>query len=265
MIRLPDRGRPGEADLADQRVLDQPPPRSRRRCRRRPRARPRATRPRGPARRGASAVSGRQLGRLEHHRVAAGQRRAELPAGDQQREVPRRDQRRPRRAARGTSSPRRRPPGSCRPRCLSTRAGVVVEHVGHRADLAATGGDRLADVGRLELRQLLGVLVDRVGQPAAAAGPDRSGRQPATPAGPAAARSTAASTSSGPASACSTSTSSVAGLRTARVSRTAPTPYGPLAATRWGTASRAKSTSHQGRKPTHHREAERQRPGRARR
>ena len=34
----------------------------------------------------------RQLGRLEHHGVAGGQRRRELPRRDRQREVPRRDQ-----------------------------------------------------------------------------------------------------------------------------------------------------------------------------
>ena len=162
----------------------------------------------------------RQLGGLQHHRVAAGQRRAELPAGDQQREVPRRDQ--PDHAERLVEGHRHATghrDGVAQ--VLVDRTGVVVEHVGHRADLATARGDRLADVGRLELRELLAVLLDR-GRPAGgAAGPDPSGRRPATAGSARAARSTAASTSSGPASACSTSTSSVAGLRTARVSLTA--------------------------------------------
>ena len=63
----------------------------------------------------------RQLGRLEHDRVAGRERRRELPRGDREREVPRRDQRRPRRAARGRSCRRRRPRGSCRRGCAPAR------------------------------------------------------------------------------------------------------------------------------------------------
>ena len=79
----------------------------------------------------------RQLGRLEHDRVARGQARRELPRGDREREVPRRDQRddaerlaeRHRdaagdgdRVARASARPRRRRSGTCRRPCPSRRA-----------------------------------------------------------------------------------------------------------------------------------------------
>ena len=56
----------------------------------------------------------RQLGRLEHDRVAGRERRRDLPRGDREREVPRARSARRRRAARETSCRRRRPRGSCR-------------------------------------------------------------------------------------------------------------------------------------------------------
>ena len=115
----PDLGRPGEGDLGHVGVLDQA----------------------GADHRalahhhlehalGDSGVEGQlgqadrgqrgDLGRLDHDGVAGGQRRADLPRGDGDGEVPRHDGRRPRRAARGRSCPRRRPParwrrGACPP------------------------------------------------------------------------------------------------------------------------------------------------------
>ena len=111
----PDLGRAGERDLGHVRVLHEPLP---------------ADASPGPATT-FSTPSGRpglqrdplelerrerrELGRLQDHRVAGGQRGRHLPRGDREREVPGRDQRRPPRAARGTSCPLRRPPGSsCR-------------------------------------------------------------------------------------------------------------------------------------------------------
>ena len=112
------------------------------------------------------------LGGLEHHAVAGGQRRAELPRGHQQREVPRDDL--PDHAER-----------------LAQRVGVEVgaRHVGHRdvdrvaLDLGGPAGhvveqvggqrhvsrlrhgERLAVVQRLELGELVGVLEDQVADP----------------------------------------------------------------------------------------------------
>ena len=43
---------------------------------------------------------------------------------------------------------------------LVDRAGVEMEDLGDHADLAARAGDRLADVLRLDSRELLGVLLD---------------------------------------------------------------------------------------------------------
>ena len=57
-------------------------------------------------------------------------------------------------------------------------AGVEVEDLRDHADLAARAGDRLADVARLDPRQLLRVLLDELGQapqqPAAIGGRDRT-------------------------------------------------------------------------------------------
>jgi hypothetical protein len=44
-------------------------------------------------------------------------------------------------------------------------AGVEVEDVGHHRHLGPRAGDRLADVPGLDLRKLLGVLLDEPGQP----------------------------------------------------------------------------------------------------
>ena len=58
---------------------------------------------------------------------------------------------------------------------LVDRAGVEVEDVGDHADLAAGAGDRLADVLRLDPRQLLAVLLDEGREPRAAAVRGRRG------------------------------------------------------------------------------------------
>ena len=106
----------------------------------------------------------RQLGGLEDDGVAARERRPELPRGDVEREVPRHDQ--PddaERLAEGHVDPARD-----RDRlavALVDRAGVEVEDVGDHADLAARAADRLADVVRLDPRELLVVLLDERREP----------------------------------------------------------------------------------------------------
>ena len=65
------------------------------------------------------------------------------------------------------------------PPVLVDRAGVEVEDLGHHGDLVPALGDGLAHVGRLELGQLLGVLLHLRGEPAHQAGPvGRSHRPP---------------------------------------------------------------------------------------
>ena len=119
--RAPDLGRAGEGDLGHVGVVDEPL------AALAARAgddlddalgQPGLERELGEAQRGQR----RQLGRLEHHRVAGRQRRAHLPRGDRQREVPRHDQ--PDHAERLAHGERRRrrPPGSCRPAGARARA-----------------------------------------------------------------------------------------------------------------------------------------------
>ncbi len=166
---LPDRGGAGEADLADIGVLHQPPAGVR------PGAHHHVENTLGQtglegqlpeAERG----QGRQLGRLEHHRVPTGQRRSQLPAGDEQREVPGGDQAdHTQRFVEGHRHPAGHGDGVAQ--VLVHAAGVVVEHLDHGADLTSAGADGLADVGRLQLRQLLGVVLDRAGQPPEQPGP----------------------------------------------------------------------------------------------
>ena len=161
-IVRPDLGRAGEGDLGHIGVLDQALPAGApgadddvddalRQARRQ--------RELGEAQRGQR----RQLGRLQHDRVAGRERRPELPGGDRQGEVPGRDQ--PHHAERlahgeGLAAGHRdrvaeQPLG---------RAGVVAEGVHHHRHLAARVGDRLAGVARLEHGQLLVVLGERVGE-----------------------------------------------------------------------------------------------------
>ena len=112
------------------------------------------------------------LGRLEHHAVARGQRRAQFPRGHQQREVPRDDL--PDDAERLAQ----RVGVEVRPRHVGHRevdrvalelgrpTGHVVEQVrGQRHVRRLRHADRLAVVQRLELGQLVGVLEDQVADP----------------------------------------------------------------------------------------------------
>jgi hypothetical protein len=112
----------------------------------------------------------RQLRRLEHDRVAAGERRAELPRRDVEREVPRRDQ--PddaeRLAERHVDAAR---DGDRLAVVLVDRARVEVEHLRDHADLAARAADRLAGVARLDPRQLLVMLFDERREAAQQPGP----------------------------------------------------------------------------------------------
>ena len=112
--RAADLGRAGERDLGDVGVLDEPLRRTTL-----PGPTTTLTTPSGSPASSASsakrsAVSGVSSAGLSTTVLPAASAGRELPRGDRQREVPRRDQRRRRRAARGTSSPRRRRPGSCR-------------------------------------------------------------------------------------------------------------------------------------------------------
>ena len=104
-----------------------------------------------------------ELGRLEDHRVAGGERRRDLPRGDREREVPWRDQ--PDHAERLPE--RHVHPARHRDRLAGQAlggAGVVAERVDDHAHLAAGVGDRLAGVARLERGQRLAVRVEGVGQ-----------------------------------------------------------------------------------------------------
>ena len=95
----------------------------------------------------------RQLGRLQHDRVARRQRRRDLPRRDHEREVPRHDQADdPERLAE-----RHVDAAGDRDRVAEQalrRAGVVAERVDHHPHLAAGVGDRLAGVARLERREI---------------------------------------------------------------------------------------------------------------
>ena len=105
---------------------------------------------------------GRQLRRLQHDRVAARERRAELPRGDVERKVPRHDQAdHAERLAEGhvhTARDRNRLAV-----VLVDRARVEVEDLRDHPHLAAGARDRLADVARLDRGQLLRMLLDERG------------------------------------------------------------------------------------------------------
>ncbi len=102
-----------------------------------------------------------ELRRLQHDRVAGGERGPHLPAGDHQREVPGDDHpHHAERLAEGHVDPTRH-----RDRVAeqALRSGcVVAEGVGHHPHLAARIGDRLARVSRLQLRELLAAIAERV-------------------------------------------------------------------------------------------------------
>ena len=110
----------------------------------------------------------RLLGRLQHHRVAARERDAELPRRHQQREVPRDDLADD--ADGLAAGVAEHPLAGDRHRdrlALDLRRppGVVAELVDHERDVGdARDRDRLAVVERLELRELLAVRLDEVGE-----------------------------------------------------------------------------------------------------
>ena len=174
-----DLGRAGEADLRDVRVLDQPSADDRAGA---DEDVDDALRDAGlehelgqPQRR-----ERRQRGGLEHDGVAARERGAELPARDVEREVPGDDQ--PddaERLAEGRGDPAA--DGDRLAVVLVDRAGVEVQHLRDHPDLAARAGDRLADVLGLDLRELLGVLLDERRQPPQQPGP--VGRRDCAPGG----------------------------------------------------------------------------------
>ena len=105
----------------------------------------------------------RQLGRLEHDGVAGRERGPDLPGRHHERIVPGRDRRDdPERVA----SDHRRVAAQVLARGLpleaARRAREEAQVVGCEPDLVAERGDRLADVARLDLRQLVAVLLDAV-------------------------------------------------------------------------------------------------------
>ena len=111
----------------------------------------------------------RQLGRLDHDRVAGRERRADLPARDVEREVPGRDQADDaERLAEGDVDAAG--DGDRLAVVLVDGAGVEVEDLRHHADLAAGTRDRLAGVRRLEPRERLVLLLDERREAAEQAG-----------------------------------------------------------------------------------------------
>ena len=110
---------------------------------------------------------GRRLGGLEHDRVAGRQRRADLPDRHHQRVVPRRDLAD---HADRLAADHRRVALEVLAGGLALQAargaGEEAQVVDHRRDLVVLERlQRLAGVGRLELGDLVGVLLDRVGEP----------------------------------------------------------------------------------------------------
>ena len=111
----------------------------------------------------------RPLGRLEHHRVAGGQRRREAPGRDRHREVPRRDH---------TDHAHRFVEGDVQPAGHGNLpAGqpfrgsrIELQHVAHVTGLPLGAADRMPGVGDLQGGQLIDVGVDRGGE-----GPQRRG------------------------------------------------------------------------------------------
>ena len=142
----------------------------------------------------------RGVRRLEHHRVARGERRGELPDRHHHRVVPRRhlgahpDRLAPDdRGVAGQVLPGRRALQD------AGRAGEEPELVDQRRQLLGQRqGDRLAGVAALGLDDLLGPRLDRVGEPAAGRGCAAPGWRRASPRWAAAAARSAASTSAGP-------------------------------------------------------------------
>ena len=122
----------------------------------------------------------RQLRRLQHDRVAARERRAELPRGDVEREVPRHDQAdHAERLAEGHVDAARD-----RDRLavvLVDCAGVEVEDLRDHPHLAARARDRLADVARLDPRPAPPRAPRRASRRAGGGGPGPPVRRPARP------------------------------------------------------------------------------------
>ena len=107
----------------------------------------------------------RLLGRLQHDRIARDQRRAELPRGDDERIVPRHDraddaERLLHHHRHIVRADRRDFVGE-----LVGKLGIILDAVGAERDVDGERiGDRLADVERLQERQLLAMLADELGE-----------------------------------------------------------------------------------------------------
>ena len=170
----------------------------------------------------------RELGWLQHDRVARRQRRRDLPDRHRQRVVPRRD----------LADDAHRLATNHRRVALDVLAGgAALEHprrAGEEAqviraqrDLLGGRPQWLADVGGLDPGELVGVLVQQVGELEQRRGA-RDRASPTPSAGPAArAASTAARTSSTVALGISASTSSLAGLSTGSLSVPRPSTSSP--------------------------------------
>ena len=109
----------------------------------------------------------RELGRLDHHRAARRQRRRQLPADQHQRRVPRRDERahadRLLEDVGEVVGPVGRHHGTLN---LVGEPAVVIEPLGQVLGLRRHLRDQLAVVAHLDLRQVLGVLLDQAGDAA---------------------------------------------------------------------------------------------------
>ncbi len=99
--------------------------------------------------------SGVSCGRLEHHRAARGERRADLARGHGGREVPRRDQQRDARSAACATSIRFAPLGAVAKSPLRAHGllGEPAQELGRIGRLAARLGERLAHLAHDQLRR----------------------------------------------------------------------------------------------------------------
>ena len=155
---------------------------------------------------------------LEHDGAAGGERGRELPRRHQQRVVPRHDlagdaDRLLQRVEEERPADGIRAAGD-----RGDRGGVEAEVLHCLDDLGLHRRDRLADVPRLELCELVAVREDRVGRARAGGASARWRRLAPRPPSAARAASTARSTSASPAIAALASGSPVAGSRSSRIS-----------------------------------------------
>jgi hypothetical protein len=119
----------------------------------------------------------RQLGWLDHHRVATGQGGPDLPRGDGQGEIPGHDgQNHAQWFMEGQVHTTRYRDGGAS--VLVDGTGVEVQNVGHHGHFTPAVGDGLPHVPCLEEGQLVGVLLHQHGKATQEPGPVRGGDRP---------------------------------------------------------------------------------------